>query len=68
VWKRTVKQAACVPSSRSQSVLGHMPGSVLENALGMYLGASCELTSGCIVKQGGNVIRSQLQSLLGIVQ
>ena len=48
MWERTVKQAGCVPSSTSESVLGSMPGSVLENALrgvlgsvpGVYLGVS----------------------------
>jgi len=48
VWERTVKQAGCVPSSTSESVLGSMPGSGLENALrgvlgsipGVYLGVS----------------------------
>jgi hypothetical protein len=38
------KQARCVPLSTSERVLGSMPGSVLENVLGVYLGASCELT------------------------
>jgi hypothetical protein len=44
VSERTVKQDGCVPSSTSERVLGSMPGCVLENVLGQYLGASCELT------------------------
>ena len=40
----TVKQAGCVPWSTGESVLGSMPGSVLKNVLGVYLGASCEHT------------------------
>jgi len=44
VWDRAVKQARCVPSSSTESVLESMPGRVLENVLGVYLGASCELT------------------------
>ena len=55
MWEHTVKQAGCVPSSTSESVLGSMPGSVLENVLRVYLGASCELTWGRIVKQAGSV-------------
>ena len=46
-WKRTVKQAGSEPSSAIRSVLESMPGSVLENVLGVlgsvlgvYLGAS----------------------------
>jgi hypothetical protein len=57
VWERAVKQAGFVPSSsESESVHWSMPGSVLENLLVAYFGASCELTSGCIVMQGGSAI------------
>ena len=44
-----------MPSSASESVLGRMPRSVLENVFGVYLGASGELTCGCIVPQAGSV-------------
>jgi hypothetical protein len=44
VWELTVKEAGCLPSSTGESVLGSMPGSVLENVLGVYLGASCDVT------------------------
>jgi hypothetical protein len=44
VWEHTGKQAEGVPSSTRESVLRRMPGSILENVLGVYLGASCELT------------------------
>jgi len=37
MWERTVKQAGCVPSSTSESVLGSMPGSLLENVLGVLM-------------------------------
>jgi len=45
-----------VPSSAIRSVLETMPGSILENLLGVYLGASCKLTSERIVMQAGSVI------------
>jgi hypothetical protein len=45
-----------VPSSAIRSVCESMPGSVLENVLGVYLGASCELTWERIVKQAGSVM------------
>jgi hypothetical protein len=75
VWERTFKHAGCGPSSTSESVCEIMPGSVLENVLGVYLGASCELTSRCIVKQTGSVSssaigivhESMLESMLEIV-
>ena len=44
VWELAVKQAGFVPSSTSEGVHCRMPGSVLQNVLGVYLGASCELT------------------------
>ena len=56
VWERTFQQAGCVPSSAIRSVLETMPGSILENLLGVYLGASCKLTSERIVMQAGSVI------------
>jgi hypothetical protein len=56
-----------VPSSTSECDLGSMPGSVLENVLGVYLGASCELTWGRIVKQAGSVSLSAIGSILEIV-
>jgi hypothetical protein len=33
VWERTVQLAGCVPSSTSESILGSMPGSSLQNVL-----------------------------------
>jgi hypothetical protein len=45
-----------VPPSAIRSVLESMPGSVLENLLRVYLGASWELTWERIVKQAGSVI------------
>jgi len=45
-----------VPSSAISSVLGSMPGSVLENVLGVYMGASCERTWKRMVMQAGSVI------------
>jgi hypothetical protein len=53
-----------VPSSAIGSVLESMPGSVLENVLGVYLGASCELTWESIVKQAGSVPSSAIGSVL----
>ena len=57
-----------MPSSAIERVLESMPGSVLENVLGVYLGASCELTWEHIVKQAGSVsssaIGSELESVL----
>jgi len=41
-----------------------MPGSVLENVLGVYLGASCELTWERIVNQAGSVSSSAIGSVL----
>jgi len=46
-----------VPWSAIGSVLESMPESVLENVLGVYLGASCELTWEHIVMQAGSVIK-----------
>ena len=45
-----------MPSSAIRSVFESMPGSVLENVLGVYLGASCKLTWERIVKQAGSVM------------
>ena len=45
-----------MPSSSIGGVLETMPGSVLENVLRVYLGASCELTWERIVMQAGSVI------------
>jgi len=53
-----------VPSSAIRSVFESMPGSVLEIVLGVYLGASCELTWERIVKQAGGVSSSAIGSVL----
>ena len=53
-----------MPPSAIRSVLETMPGSVLENLLGVYLGASCELTWERIVKQAGSVSSSAIGSVL----
>ena len=55
VWERTVKQAGCVPSSAIKSVLESMPGSVLENVLGVYLGAYSECSWEHLVSLFGGV-------------
>ena len=45
-----------MPSSAIRSIFESMPGSVLENVLAVYLGASCELTWERIFKQAGSVM------------
>ena len=45
-----------MPSSAIRNVFESLPRSVLENVLGVYLGASCELTWELIVKQAGSVM------------
>jgi hypothetical protein len=64
VCVRTGKQAGCVTSSTSESVPGSMPWTVLENILGVYLGALCELTWGRIFKQAASVSLSAIGSVL----
>ena len=39
-WEGIVNQVGSVPLSAIGNVLESMPGSVLENVLGVYLGAS----------------------------
>jgi hypothetical protein len=56
VLEQTVKQAASVPSSAIRRVRERMSGSVLENVMVVYLGASWELTWVHIVMQPGSVI------------
>jgi hypothetical protein len=60
--ERNAKQARSVPSSTIRSVFECMPGTVLENVLGVYLGASCELIWEHIVKQAGSVSSSAIGS------
>jgi hypothetical protein len=55
VWERTVKETGCVQFCTSESILGSLAGSVLENVLEVYLRASYELTCQCIVKHVGSV-------------
>jgi len=53
-WERTVKQAACVPSSAIGSDLEIMPGSVLRLYSEVYYGAYSVCPSECLGRLVGS--------------
>ena len=64
IWERTIKQARSVPLSAIRSVLESKSGSILENWLRVYFGASWEHTWECKSSRLGGCHRVYLGASL----